>query len=227
MHSFFKKIIRNPACLILVFIFQSYSAICQDKRPDYIKRIPLDKCYSADVPPPDTFPEMKNNYLELIYGKTEFLLQARSFKNTDSSITVFVAGMHSDQQCTFYHTYCFEYSQKTDSVKEIPVNTVLPQLHVNLFLKNSQAPKVILKYLKEIKKEYLGDNATLDDALNEFYDVRYIVSSKNEILTATLNVCDYITTVVSIKKADQKIIEIDFKKLYVRYDNRKKKFILK
>jgi hypothetical protein len=216
--------------IVIVSVLLPHSASCQNSASGYgyLQRIPLSKYYTSEIQHIDTLFVMENNFLELVSESGDVdgaQLQARSFKNVDSTITISVVGKRSDQQCSFYHIYFHEYSEKTDSITEIPESVILPELDIEMFLKASRIPKVISKYLKEIEKGFPG--ASVEKVLREIYSVRFILSPKDEVLTATLNVCDQIMSTVKVAKNDQAIIDKEFGRFNLIYSKEKKKFVLK
>jgi hypothetical protein len=218
-------------CIPVIFIFLTIHSHGQKTIIDYIKLIPLGNCYSTDLPINDTTVDEQNGYLELGCSNIEggvVILQIKIFENADSTVTIATSGLYSDEQCQFHHTSFFEYSPKTDSVKLIPDEDILPELTLDSFLRNSKAPKILSSYLREIRKNYLGKDATLDDVLREIYSQHFIISPTENIMTISLDVCDYIpTNAVKIKDKDWKIVESNFIKLNVVHDKKKKRFVLK
>jgi len=196
---------------------------------DFIQKIPLGKSYSGNVGPGDTIVDIKNGYMEIMdVGEVKVvLLQMAMFNNADSTVTIAVTGLFSDMQCDSHYSTFYEYSNKTDSIKKIAADNVLPDIDINMLLKKSKALSILSPYLNEIKEKYLGKEATTAKVLSEIYSLHYLLGSRGPRMIVTLDVCDYIPmNEVPIKETDWRIIETDFKDLNLRYDEKKKAFVL-
>ena len=80
--------------------------------------------------------------------------------------------------------------------------------------------------LSEIKDEYLGSDASIEDILNEVYDYRIIIPRKGTTAKVTLTVCDYIpVNEVGIHRDDWSVVEENIRVVEFTYDRNKKQFI--
>jgi hypothetical protein len=208
-------------------------SFAQKNLRDHISRIPLSTLCSVDQDPNDTFENPQHDFIEIsrTNGTNKSVYsQARAFESKGHNVTFIVNALHMDQQCFSYQPYFFEYSAKTDSIKAINQDSILPDLNLSLFLKNSASPGIISANLDAIKKNYLGNEATLNQALSEFYSPYFMISKENSTIKVTLQVCDYILSNVGdldISEAEEKIILTDFKTFDLIWDKNKKRFILK
>lgn len=179
------------------------------------------------MPLTDTVPEPVNNYFELKWEESVFL-QGRIYQNTDGTKLVALKGIHSDQQCSFHYLYFFEYSPKTDSLKELSAEKVFPQPGIHTLLVSTGPPVIFKKYIAAYNKEHAGEPQTVDWLLGQVYSFKHLLSSKNPLLTLTLQVCDVELSYlpVELTAAENKIIDTGFKKVSYKYNPVKKSFVL-
>lgn len=205
------------------------SCFGQKNITDFIERIPLGKSYSGDLGPADTIVDIKNGYMEIIAACDVkiVLLQMAMFNNADSTVTIAVTGLFLDSQCGFHYSSFYEYSNKTDSIKKVAPEKVLPEIDINMLLEKSETLSIISPYLNEIKEKYLGKDATTAMVLSAIYSLHYKLGSRGGRMKVTLDVCDYIPmNEVPMKDSDWKIIRTDFTSLNMKYDKNKKSFVL-
>lgn len=180
--------------------------------------------------------DIKNGYYELEWYEEDQdgnihhnlpLLQAAVFKNSDQTWTLGITEYHADMQCSWHKSHFYEISKNGDSIAEIEIGRILPGLNWNNFLSESLSKRVLEKYLPEIKEEYLDANATINDVLNEVYDVHYIMPRNGIHIKVGLTVCDYIPlNQVDFASQDWEIIQQDFRTLELKYDRKLKVFKL-
>ena len=145
--------------------------------------------------------DIENNYyaLEYIERDTEGhiyhrfpLFQAVAYKNIDHSSTLFTTEYHVDEQCHWHKSHFYKISQNRDSIREIPLDQVMPELKWEYFLSNAQPKAILETYLPAIKQEYLDSTATIEDIYGEIYDHHYFIQRDSSKLEIELTTCDYI-----------------------------------
>lgn len=191
-----------------------------------VKKIPLEKYYAADIGFTDTTWNTDKNYFEIATGSGDThtpLIQAMAFKNNDATSTLVVTGLFSDEQCSFHKTFCFTTTPGSDSLFQ---HTILPPFSINDLLAHSKAPAVLKTYLPKVKKNYLDKTATLDDLINEVYELHYHINPQTTKLELDLDVCDYIpVNQVAFKEKDWILVKTGFSKFVLAYDTGKKCFV--
>ncbi len=219
---------RKNRFLIIPFIF---GFLCpnlfgQKNISDYIKLLPLDKCYSTDLPLTDTLVDVKNGYFEISNSgdPKNAIVQAAVFKNADSTVTIAITGLFQDQQCSFYHSIFYEYSKKTNRTREIPAEKILPATEIKLLL-NSKTLPIISAKLKTMKGKNPRHLAT-EDVIRELYSLHCIIPRQGSMVTVTLSICDYVLVDVRFLKNEWEMITTDFKNQTLSYDPKRKLFIL-
>lgn len=177
----------------------------------------------------DSMIDVKNNYIEFFaqgIGFQQTICQAKLFHNLDGTALLVITGLLSDEQCEHYRSYFFEITASGNEIIVLDKIPFSPELTINSFLKKSKSIQILEKYLPVIKDEYLGENGTMEDVLNEIYDIHYTISISKESIRAGLSICDYIPrNLVEIAPEDWKIIENDFQKMNLVYNKKKKMFL--
>jgi hypothetical protein len=162
----------------------------------------------------------KSNYLTLF--------QAVIFKNFDNTWTLGITSYDSDVVCSWHDSHFYEISKDGDSITEIDIATIMPELNWNIFLSESSSIEVIEKYMTEITDNYLSPDATLEDVLNEMYDLHYIMPKQGKIVKVELTFCDYIPqNEAAFTNEDYLIVSEDFKSVELKYNRKLKVFELR
>lgn len=176
----------------------------------------------------DTIVDLINGYYEefTTHGAEDKVVtrQAAIFHNYDSSKTLAITTANYDFVCYYYESNFYEILKK-DSIRVLVNEEILPSFSIKEFIVDSTVFTALNKYLTEIKKNYLDSDATMDEVLNEVYDIVFFLPEKGGGLIATLSVCDYIpTNVVSIAADDWSIMENNFVSVKLKYNGMEKKF---
>lgn len=212
-----------------IFFFLSATGFGQMNILDFVHKINADKYWAADIIASDTVVDLKNSYLKIVsnvFDNEEIVFQSVAFYNDDSSVIIALTGLFQDEQCGFHKSVFLEYSAKNDTFVDVS-DKILPNLDFNLFLKKAKVKKLLLPYFDEVKSVYLGKEATFDDFVSEIYSTYCIIPPKGIIMTVTLDICDYIpNNQVSIKQKVWNAIETDFENVQMKYDKKKKVFVL-
>lgn len=186
----------------------------------------------SDLTANSDFTDLKNGYYESRFVTDPansdwdiLLTQARLYLNKDRTYLLAVTYFDSDEQCSRYKTSFYEVSKNGDTLLQLQNENILPQLTWDDFLSKSKSKTVLEKYLPQIKQEYLGEDATIEDALNEVYDFHFKLIKNQKNLTATLTTCDYIPrNLFEIPLVDWAIIVSDFKTIKLVYNSKSKFF---
>jgi hypothetical protein len=186
----------------------------------------------SDLTASSEFTDLKSGYYESRFVTDPansdwdiLLMQARLYLNKDKTYLLAVADFDSDEQCSRYKTSFYEVSKNGDTLFKLDNSKVLPELGWDDFLSKSKSKTVLEKYLPQIKQEYLGENATIEDVLNEVYDFHFRLSKKQKNITATLTTCDYIPrNLFEIPLEDWAVIVSDFKTIKLVYNSKSKFF---
>ena len=150
--------------------------------------------------------------------------QAAMFDNPDSTKTLAITTANYDFVCYYYESNFYEILKK-DSIRVLVNEEILPSFSIKEFIVDSTVFTALNKYLTEIRKNYLDSDATMDEVLNEVYDIVFFLPEKGGGLIATLSVCDYIpTNVVSIAADDWSLMENNFVSVKLKYNGMEKKF---
>ncbi len=188
----------------------------------------------SDLTANSEFTDLKNGYYETRFeidptnADLDILLtQAKLYKNKDKSYLLCITDFDSDEQCSRYKTSFYEVSKNGDSLIKLENAKVLPEVTWDHFLSASKSKAVLEKYLPQIKQEYLGENATIEDALNEVYDFHFQIQRDQKYLLGKLTTCDYIPrNLFEIALEDWAIIVSDFKTLKLRYNSKLQCFVI-
>jgi hypothetical protein len=188
----------------------------------------------SDLTANTEFTDLKNGYYETrfeidpTHPDLDILLtQAKLYKNKDKSYLLCMTDFHSDEQCSRYITTFYELSKTGDSLVQLENENLLPQLIWDDFLAESDSKSILEKYLPQIKQEYLGENATIEDALNEVYDFHFQIQRDQKYLLAKLTTCDYIPrNLFEIPLVDWAIIVSDFRTIKLGYNTKLKRFVI-
>ena len=150
--------------------------------------------------------------------------QAAMFDNPDSTKTLAITTANYDFVCYYYESNFYEILKK-DSIRVLVNEEKLPSFSIKEFIVDSTVFTALNKYLTEIRKNYLDSDATMDEVLNEVYDIVFFLPEKGGGMIATLSVCDYIpTNVVSIAADDWSLMENNFVSVKLKYNGMEKKF---
>ncbi len=187
----------------------------------------------SDLTANSEFTDLKNGYYETRFeidtanADLDILLsQAKLYLNKDKTYLLAVTDFHSDEQCSRYLTSFYEVSKNGDSLVQLENEHLLPQLTWDDFLEESKSKSILEKYLPQIKQEYLGENATIEDALNEVYDFHFQIQRDKKYLLAKLTTCDYIPrNLFEILLEDWAVIVSDFKTISFNYNAKLKQFV--
>lgn len=156
------------------------------------------------------------------------LCQAAKYNNADGTITLGITGYYEDMQCSNHPTFFYEISKSGDGFTRIDNATVMPSLELSEFFAGSKSIEILKTYFPDIKKTYLGSDATFEDLINEVYDFHIILPAKGNKVKVTLTICDYIpTNELSIDKEDWNEIKDNIRTIEFAYDRRLKRFISK
>ncbi|MBK6524335.1 MAG: hypothetical protein IPG07_01580 [Crocinitomicaceae bacterium] len=143
----------------------------------------------SDLTANTAFTDLKNGYYESRFVTDPansdwdiLLTQARLYLNKDRTYLLAVTYFDSDEQCSRYKTSFYEVSKNGDTLLQLQNENILPQLTWDDFLSKSKSKTVLEKYLPQIKQEYLGEDATIEDALNEVYDFHFKLIKNQKIL---------------------------------------------
>ncbi len=177
----------------------------------------------------DTIIDLRNGYYEAFFSSGEgdktIIRQAAIFHNHDGSRTLGISITSYDFVCYHYETSFHEIPKIKDSINTLINDDILPDLSIREFIIDPNIFSVLNKYLPEIKKNYLGSKATIDELLSEIYDIVYILPRRGTSLITTLRICDYIpTNEVGIAPSDWSIIEKGFVSIELEYDKTRKRF---
>jgi len=141
--------------------------------------------------------------------ENDLMCEGKVFHTGKKSSILIISAKEEDEQCYQYNTTCFQRNSYTGEIQEISIDVIFEDENKYLMNEASSAlvMKVIEKYLPEIRNNYLGNEAGFSDVYQEFYDLRIILSGKENELGTTLTVCDYIpTNAVGIDSTDWSII---------------------
>lgn len=188
----------------------------------------------SDLTANSEFTDLKNGYYETRFEIDPtnpdldiLLTQAKLYKNKDKSYLLCITDFDSDEQCSRYKTSFYEVSKNGDSLIKLDNTKVLPEVTWDHFLSESKSKTVLEKYLPQIKQEYLGENATIEDALNEVYDFHFQIQRDQKFLLAKLTTCDYIPrNLFEIQLADWAVIVSDFRTIKLGYNAKLKRFVM-
>lgn len=179
--------------------------------------------------------DLENGYVEFRYWMTDkkqdsdldiIIGQARLYPNKDKTYLLGVTDFESDEQCSRYRTKFYEVSKRGDTLFQLDNSKVLPPVTWEDFLSESKSKSVLEKYLPQIKQEYLGENATIEDVLNEVYDFHYQFQRDKKNLLAKLTTCDYIPrNLFEIPLVDWEVVVSDFKTISFNYNAKLKQFV--
>jgi len=224
---------KNKLGILLILGF-SLTGSAQSTIVEYMQifDFELERFNKGDIAPTDTLIDIENGYFGICSGADEYkiiLCEGKIFENTDKSTLLMITGYSADQQCDWYTTYFYLKGKKENSFQEINPFNILPVLYVNHFLEDAPSIAILEKYLPKIKEDYLGDEATMDDVLNEIYSIRYFKSSESSAIIARLHLCDYIfRNITGISDEDYQIIINDIENSFYefKYNAKKKIFEL-
>jgi hypothetical protein len=216
----------------LLILGLTVNAYAQSTIVDYMQifDFKLENFNKGDISPTDTLVDLENGYFGIFAGDDESkitLCEGQIFENLDKSTLFLITGYSADEQCDWYTTYFYLKGKKENSFREINPFNILPVLSVNDFLENAPSIAILEKYLPQIKQEYLGEEATMDDVLNEIYSIRYFKSVEPTAVIARLHLCDYIfRNITGISDEDYQIIMQDIENAYYefKYNSKKKIF---
>lgn len=174
--------------------------------------------------------DVKSGFYEvkIDHGGDELMLcQVAKYDNHDGTILLAVSGYFADEQCSNRPFYFYEISESGDSFKLIDKKSILSTLDISMYLKDSKPIQLLEKYLPALKASYLGSQASIQDLLNEVYDIHLLLPRKGTKTNVTLTTCDYIPrNEVSISYEDWNIVENAFMELEMVYDKDQKRFRL-
>lgn len=143
------------------------------------------------------------------YDSTFTLCEGKCFLNHDGTSVFIISGLDEDEQCYRYKHFCFMGNPDKGLIEKVQLQSLFADSLIYSMRKKNQkkVETVILKYLPEIKKNYLGENASIELVWNEIYDLRLSFNPEKNQLFSTYTVCDYIpTNAVSIEPEDWQII---------------------
>lgn len=224
---------KNRLSVVLIFGL-SLTCSAQSNIIDYMQifDFQLERFNKGDIAPSDTLIDIENGYFEISADQISpkiILCQGKVFENTDKSTLLMITGYSADEQCDWYTTYFYVKEKKENSFQEINPFNLLPTIAVSEFLENAPTITILEKYLPQIKQEYLGEEATMDDVLNEMFSIRYSKSVDPTAIIARLHLCDYIfRNITGISDEDYQIIMTDIESAFYefKYNSKKKKFEL-
>lgn len=219
------------AFIHFIFIFGGFS-FCHSQITvqDCLKRcdFQLQQFIEGDFNAGDTITGAENKYMAIyIYPGSDMqvLCEAKIYANSDKTTTLVITGIYSDEQCTWYSTFYYELSKKLKTFKPREEGDVVPGISIFSLMKDSKAITVLGSYLPQIKKEYLGEQADLEDVVNEVYTPHFDIDEHKNVLIVSLEVCDYIpNNEVDISEEDWKVIQTDFEKITLQYNSKEKIF---
>ncbi|MFT7612870.1 MAG: hypothetical protein ACI9J3_001836 [Parvicellaceae bacterium] len=194
-----------------------------------LKEDSIRKYSTGELTSTDTIVDLNNGYYEEYasngdHNKT-ILRQASIFYNVDGSTTLGISISKWDFQCFVYTTNFYEISKSKDIITESSIYDIVPHLDFKEFFDDANTISVLNKYLQKLQGVYLDSNATVENLLNEVYDITYILPQRGTSLIATLRICDYIpTNEIEISAEDWSLIENSFHSIELIYDKKLKKF---
>lgn len=218
---------RQLFFVFLLFLFSNVFA--QKNIIDYLnlKDSLIEKYVEGELMASDTIIDLKNGYYAEVRD-AKLIRQAAIFNNFDGTKTLGITVCEWDFACFNYESNFYHISTSNDSLILLKDNAVLPEVEILNFISGTEIKGILNKYLTILKGSYLSENATIEDLLNEIYEIKYILPQKGTKLKATLEVCDYIpTNEMSIEENDWKIITNDFLTLKFPYNKNIKNFELK
>jgi hypothetical protein len=145
----------------------------------------------------DTLIDDENNYYELKNfpdpsGFT-ILMQAKKYETKRGNDYLLVITLDEDMQCNRFTGQLYEIDEKKDSLISINLNSHISKTLYSDFVEEGTIVNEILpKYIDKIKTDYLGDSATTDQILDEFYSYWYEIDQSTDSLYVLLLFCDYI-----------------------------------
>lgn len=224
---------KNRLSAVLIFGL-SLTCSAQSNIIDYMQifDFKLERFNKGDVAPTDTLIDVANGYFEIYSDQVSsklILCEGKIFENADKSTLLMITGYSADEQCDWYTTYFYVKEKKVNRFEEINPFNLLPTIAVSEFLENAPTITILEKYLPQIKQEYLGEEATMDDVLNEMYSIKYSRSVEPNALIARLHLCDYIfRNITGISDEDYQVIMNDIENAFYefKYNSKKRVFEL-
>ncbi len=188
----------------------------------------------GELKPWDSIVDVKYGYYELFKKPEEnfekyIVKQAKVFKNTDSSTTLFLNCCECDMQTCFHKISFYEISK--DSIHPILKEKMLPKLKIKDFIKDTNSViNIIEKYYAQFH-EILYYNS-VDEIIGDLFQKTYFLSEKGESLIATPEYNDYPrmelgTYGVQLKDEEWSTIFSNLNDIELEYDPLNKKFIRK
>jgi len=131
-----------------------------------------------------------------------------------------------DMQCFFYTQGLFEIT-KEDSLVQIPFHSLIPKFSISEFIDTAKIHQEIYPNYEKQLAEYLGEENPFGQFLEEMFDVIYVISPKNNKLTATLHYCDYMSVnIAGYSEKDTQFLTT-FKKKEMKFNSKKGVFVKK
>lgn len=188
----------------------------------------IDKFWDADVGTFKNEIDSNSNYFKTICEEQDLVLcEAKVIQITKHESLLLIQGTESDEQCVHFHHFCFQGNPLNNQINEFNLQNYF-SLELDLILKylvKTETQTIIDKYLPEIKSNYLGEDATMTQVLNEFYDLKLEFNPDKSKFMITLKYCDYIPlNAVDIDVYDQEKIANGYYKMQLYFDVKKKKF---
>lgn len=182
--------------------------------------------YSTEITITDTILDLENDFLEFSYTDGNFktvLLQAKIFHPKKGNDILIVLKELSDMQCNYQKQIMFEIDSKNDSL--IPTdfsNLNIKKGYPTFVNKDSIELKIFSKYTDSLK-EYLQEDNNINQFMEELYDYKFELDSKN-YLTVYLRFCDYIpTNIIGFTEKELEYLKNSDYHIY-KFNNRKGNF---
>lgn len=169
----------------------------------------LTSFHASDFSTTDTLKIDELNYLAVrssLVDPIQLLCEARAFKNSDGTYLLLISGLYADEQCSSHKTHWFRFDLEKNSIEKVNASKLFPEINYADLIDTTKVFQVFNNYLPAIKAEYLGENATLNTLLEEFYSFHFSLSNP-KFIECKLDICDYIpTNVVGFSDDDWNII---------------------
>lgn len=188
----------------------------------------IQKYWDADVGTFKDEIDSNSNYFRTICEDLDLILcEGKVIQLSKHESLLLIQGIESDEQCVHFRHYCFQGNPLSNQINEFKFQNYF-NLELDLVLKNLVKPEIqilIDKYLPEIKSNYLGEDATLTQVLNEFYDLKLEFDPDKSKFMITLKYCDYIPlNAVDIDVSDQEKMANGYYKMQLYFNVKKRKF---
>lgn len=170
-----------------------------------------------------------NNYFRCYspYDSTFTLCEGKCFLNQDGTSVFIISGLDEDEQCYRYNTFIFAGNPEKNKIEKMSLNDLFSDSLIYSMKKKNEKKvrEIMLKYLPQIKANYLHNEASVEKIWDEIYNLQLLFDRKKNVIYTTYTTCDYIpNNVADILAEDWEVILSSIHIIRYKYDSKNKKF---